>query len=57
VIAGTVAELSFLGDHIEARLATAGSDIGVRLHPSHHMSPGDVIRLQVAPRDVMLLTS
>ncbi len=55
VIEGAITELVFLGETLECRVTSGGTDLGLRLHPASGQSAGDPIRLGVARRDLLVL--
>jgi iron(III) transport system ATP-binding protein len=55
VIEGHVTELMFLGETLECRVKSGGTDLGLRLHPATTTAVGDPIRLGVARRDLLVL--
>jgi iron(III) transport system ATP-binding protein len=56
LITGKVAEIVFLGDSLDCRVAIGSSELGIRLHPSNAVKVGDDLHMQVDPDDLTILT-
>ena len=54
---GTVAEIVFLGEAVECRVAVGSADVVARLHPSQPVSVGDQVKVVIAAQDVSIVAA